>query len=955
MIERQELALSLLVSSTRSCRNKKSELLPSSLFHPIRLPCILRCQTHTFDLDNHVLPRTFICLLMLGCSVDPIAASWNAFQRPDPIASAQEIRNLSAEEASAARPVKLKGVITHINPHLNDFFLQDKSAGIYVHPTELAKGLLVGDWIEVEGQTDPGDFAPCVSARKINRLGQNKLPDPFAFTLATEDSRWLDGQWIQTSVVIRTIRTDPNVTRLDVYNAYGTAVVIIPGQEWASEAQKFIDVAVTIRGVCVPTFAKRMISGPPKIYATGLSQITALPIEPGNEPDAPPRLIDHLLRFTPAPNPGGRRVKVAGVVTARPLPGMVVIQDSSGGAAIYTSSPRTDIPIGARIEAFGLLQVEGRRISLIHARTKLLNEAPQPPAIPINGTEMCAGIWDFRRVQIEAQLEKVGTLRGWTVVTLLDGTARFEAFVPGTPDQNRLNRLEVGSRLSVVGVPVDASPDAKPTSGSSLFLSSAESLALLELPPSLPALPEPIWWTATRVAYLCGGFLAVTLFGTGWLSFLRLQVRKAAGEVKQQYEEKAKLERQLRQAAKLEAVGRLAGGIAHDFNNLLTVINGCAELLSDEAGQKGGRLCELATDIREAGERAAALTGQLLTFSRKREVQVSAIDINEVVTDSVRLLDRVIGENIHIETILAGDLPRVCGEQGLLQQVVMNLAVNAKDAMPGGGTLTLTTTRISEPVVASINNSAESVISTRQFIRLTVSDTGVGMTAEVKSRIFEPFFTTKDVGNGTGLGLATVYGIIQTVRGRIHVDSAVGLGTTFHIDLRVHGQAITDSDFPLPGRPQPPRRDFGSTKLTGTTVLVVEDNEMVRKLIVSGLSADGATVLAAGNPSQALRVLADYPNRVDVMVTDVVMPGMNGRMLADRVRVERPAVQVVFMSGYTVDEVLREGVLEDQVEFLQKPFTPDHLTNRLIGVLSRRASRAAEDRSQMTEVGSHKA
>ncbi|HEV3386079.1 MAG TPA: ATP-binding protein [Gemmata sp.] len=710
--------------------------------------------------------RTFICLLMLGYSVNPVAACWFNWCRADPIETAQEIRNLSMEEASLGRPVKLNGIITHINPHLNDFFLQDKSAGIYVHPTALAKGLMVGDRVEVEGTTDPGAFAPCVSARKITHLGKSALPDPIAYTLATEDSRWLDGQWVLASVVVRAVRTDHDFTRLDVYNAYGTAAVIVPGEQWASEARKlFLNQTVNVRGVCVPTFAKRMIAGLPKIYATGLSQISLVPIEAGNEPDAPPRLIDHLLRFSPAPNPGGRRVKVAGIVTARPLPGMAIIQDNSGGATIWYSTPSADVPVGARIEAYGMLEVEGRRITLNHSKIRLLQDAPPPDAISISGTEMSSGIWDCRRVQIEAKLEKVAKLQGWTAVTLLDGAARFEAYVPGTPEQNRLDRLEVGSRVSVVGVPVDASPDAKPTSGPNLFLSSAESLNLLELPPSLPASPEPSWWTTTRVTYLCGGFLAVTLFGSGWLSVLRLQVRKAAGEVKQQYEEKAKLERQLRQAAKLEAVGRLAGGIAHDFNNLLTVINGCAEILSDETSRDGGRICELAQDIREAGERAASLTGQLLTFSRKREVQVSAININEVVTDSVRLLDRVIGEKIHIETALEGDLPCICGEPGLLQQVVMNLAVNAKDAMPGGGTLTLTTTRISEPVLASIDHSSETVVSYRHFVRLTVTDTGVGMTDEVKSRIFEPFFTTKDVGTGTGLGLATVYGIIQTIRG----------------------------------------------------------------------------------------------------------------------------------------------------------------------------------------------
>ncbi|HEV3438497.1 MAG TPA: response regulator, partial [Gemmata sp.] len=679
------------------------------------------------------------------------------------------------------------------------------------------------------------------------------------------------------------------------------------------------------------------------IFITSLPPAPLSPPETTEEPQAPPRMIDHLLNFSPAPHPGSRRVKIAGVVTATPLPGMVTIQDETGGATVWTSPPRTDIPIGVRIEAYGLLRIEGRQISLTQAKVTILGTSPLPPAFPIDSSALISGMQHARLVRLEARVEAFRAIPGWNVVVLADGVARFEAYAPGSPEENTFDQLELGSLVAVVGVSLDASPDGKAGGGPGLFLPSAKSLTFLEPPPQPPTFPEPTWWSATRVAYLCGGFLAVTLFGSGWLVILRHQVRKAAGEVKQQYEEKAKLERQLRQAAKLEAVGRLAGGIAHDFNNLLTVINGCAELLTDETSPEGGRLSELAGDIRQAGERAAALTGQLLTFSRKREVLVSAVNLNEVVTDTVRLLDRVIGETIHIETHLANNLPPVCGEPGLLHQVVMNLAVNAKDAMPGGGTLTLTTTRITESVVSPAQRPTGAAVPFRHFVRLSVTDTGMGMTDEVKARIFEPFFTTKEVGTGTGLGLATVYGIIQTVRGKIRVDSAVGRGTMFHIDLRIHGDPASDTDLAIPGAtPLPTRRVLGTAKLMGTTILIVEDNAMVRDMLVASLTADGATVLAAENPNLALRVLADYSGRVDVMVTDVVMPGMSGRMLAERVQVDRPMVQVIFMSGYTADEVLREGVLADQVEFLQKPFTPDHLTTRLIRMLERRPKAVGE-------------
>ena len=879
-----------------------------------------------------MLLRTVACLLLIGWSTRPAAADWLGLWSPSPITAVQQVRKLTPNEVQAAWPVKLTGIVSHINPHCKDFFLQDSTAGIYVHPTTLASGLKCGDLIELDGMADPGAFAPCVIAKRVTHLGQGKLPDPLPYDLTPGDSRWLDGQWVQVWAVVRGLRTDGCYTRIDIYNMHGVAAVMIPGEQWANDWRHLKDLAVKIRGVCVPTFSDRLISGPPKIYVADLQQIAVLPVAPSAVPEAKPRLIDYLLRFNPVPLLGACPGKFFGVVTARPFPGMMVIQDDTYGATVWSAPTHQEIPVGSRIVAEGLVRIEGQRLSLTHAKVTVLGKAPLPPAFPTCGSELSAGFPDYRLVRLEARVEATRRLPGWTAFLLVEGTVRFEVYVPDRADENRLDQLELGSRVAVTGVPFDVAPDGKAMAGQNLFLCDPAALTLLETPP--PA-PRPTWWTATRVGYLTGGFLAVTVLGSGWLFVLRLQVRKASRQIQQQYEEQAKLENQLRHAAKLEAVGRLAGGIAHDFNNLLTVINGCAEMLVDEASVSGERVSELADDIRQAGERAAALTGQLLTFSRKREVQVSAVNINDVVTETVRLLDRVIGENIRIHTQFASDLPPICGEPGLLHQVVMNLAVNAKDAMPGGGTLTLITAQIAEPIPPAKHPQGKAG-SFRTFVRLTVADTGTGMTDEVKSRIFEPFFTTKEVGTGTGLGLATVYGIVKTIRGKIQVDSHVGQGTTFHIDLRLHGDPGSDSDLVVAAAaPLPPRRKLGRTKLTGATILVVEDNAMVRDLIVGSLTTDGATVLAADTPTQALRVLADYPNRVDVMITDVVMPGMSGRKLADKVRADRPTVRIVYMSGYTADEVLREGVLADQVEFLQKPFTPDHLTKRLIGVLGR--------------------
>ncbi len=830
--------------------------------------------------------------------------------------------------------MRLTGVVTHVNKHENDFWMQDAKAGIYVHPTGAAAQLEQGDLVEVEGTSSEGAFSPCVNASRVQKLGKGELPIPLPFDLSAGESRWMDGQWVQAWVVIRGAYTDHGTTRLEAYTSQGVGTLVVPGEEWAIPAKELRDAAVVVRGVCVPTFKNRMIAGPPNIYLAALPEVPPTPPNAPDGPDGPVRLIDLLLRFAPPPHAGGRRVKIAGVVTAAPVPGMLIVQDSTGAATVWPDVPGTDVPVGSRVEAYGLLRIDGTRVTLTRAAVKVFGSAAFPEPVPAHPDELAAR--DSILVKLAARVEKVSAVGNWTAVTLLDGVFRFEAYVPGAPDINGLHCLQIGSRVEVAGVPVDATPDGKPGSGPGLFLRGADAVSVLEPPTSPPPLPNVSWWTTTRVAYLTIGFLAMAIVGGAWLWALRVRVRQAAGEIQQQYEEKAKLEKQLRQAAKLEAVGRLAGGIAHDFNNLLTVINGCAEMLGDEAKGAGGRVIELTDDIRRAGERAAALTGQLLTFSRKREVRISAVNINEVVTDTARLLARVIGEDIRIETSLAASLPPVQAEPGLLHQVIMNLAVNARDAMPQGGTLTLGTAFIIDVGDTLGGSSVPLGSAPRKYVRLVVSDTGVGMSEEVKARVFEPFFTTKEIGKGTGLGLATVYGIIQSLSGKIRVDSAVGRGTTFQIDLRVHGDPISDADITLPpATPLPASRVQPAMRLNGTTVLVVEDNEMVRDLLVSGLTTDGATVLSADRPEQALRVLAEYPNGVDVLVTDVVMPGMNGRDLAERVRAAQPRVRVLFMSGYTADEVLRQGVLEDQVEFLQKPFTPDHLTSRLLRVLGR--------------------
>jgi PAS domain S-box-containing protein len=384
--------------------------------------------------------------------------------------------------------------------------------------------------------------------------------------------------------------------------------------------------------------------------------------------------------------------------------------------------------------------------------------------------------------------------------------------------------------------------------------------------------------------------------------------------------ERKRLEEQLRQSQKMEAIGLLAGGVAHDFNNLLTVISGYSHLLllgqPELPEEKRNQVIEIA----KAGESAASLTRQLLAFGRKQVLELRALDLNALVTGMEKMLRRLIGEDIVLATSLEPQVGAVVGDAGQLEQVIVNLAVNARDAMPQGGKLLLETGNV---VLDEAYAQSHLDVKAGHYAMIAVTDTGAGMTAEVLSHIFEPFYTTKGPGKGTGLGLSTVYGIIQQVGGHLGVYSEPGVGTTFKIYL-----PPTDAPVPNAGFEHEEAMPFGVE-----TILLVEDEDGVRALGRYVLHASGYTVLEAANGREALEVAGKHSGRIDLLVTDVVMPEVQGRALAERLTQERPGIKVLYMSGYTDDAVVRHGVLSAETHFLQKPFTPSGLAHKVREVL----------------------
>lgn len=390
--------------------------------------------------------------------------------------------------------------------------------------------------------------------------------------------------------------------------------------------------------------------------------------------------------------------------------------------------------------------------------------------------------------------------------------------------------------------------------------------------------------------------------------------------------DKRALEARLRMAGKMEAIGRLSGGIAHDFNNLLGVMIGYGQLLGRKL-PSGSPLSEFAVEIVDAGQRAAALTKQLLAFSRQQILTPTVLDLNALVSNMEKMLPRLIGEDITLSISLQPDVGRVKADRGQLEQVVMNLAVNARDAMPTGGALQIATTdcEIDEAYAHEHPGARPG-----SYVMLAVKDSGMGIDRETITHIFEPFFTTKELGKGTGLGLATVYGIVKQSEGYIWVDSEPNKGTEFQIFL------------PRVNEPIAVRADLSPSKeesATTGTILLVEDADPLRKLATSILEGRGFYVLAARSGQEALQLANEHAGPIHLLLTDVVMPGINGRVLAEKLHARRPATKVLYMSGYTDSFIAGHGVLDQSTNLLYKPFTEEVLLERIRKVMDQKAEK----------------
>jgi PAS domain S-box-containing protein len=393
------------------------------------------------------------------------------------------------------------------------------------------------------------------------------------------------------------------------------------------------------------------------------------------------------------------------------------------------------------------------------------------------------------------------------------------------------------------------------------------------------------------------------------------------------------LEEQLQQAQKMEAVGMLAGGIAHDFNNLLTIIAGYSQMLLAGLEENDENRASV-EQIMKAGERAAELTRQLLTFSRRQVVRPKVLDLNTVMTATAVMLRRLIGEHIELRLVAGSDLAKVHADRGQLEQVILNLAVNSRDAMPAGGTLILETQNVNleEPYVGK-----HTTLKPGRYAMLAVTDTGTGMDAPTRSRLFEPFFTTKAQGQGTGLGLSTVYGIVKQSGGEIVVYSEQGHGTCVKIYFPAVNEGATEDTA---------ESVVESAQSGSETILLVEDEEAVRRLVCRTLEKQGYHLLVAASGTEAIQIAQRHKGPIDLLISDVIMPQMSGRQTAEQLKAARPGIQVLYISGYTESSIVHTGSLGKHEIFLQKPFTPMTLARRVRELLDHADSNTESSRTE---------
>ena len=712
----------------------------------------------------------------------------------------------------------------------------------------------------------------------FERLGAGDLPRPIKISpgdafRGVEENLWVEVEGVPTSIVV-----DGGAMRLEVASEARRLTVWFSESVSPEQLRPLIDAVVTVRGVYSPLYTGSGVLTGFRVFTSSPEMLTVL-TPPPEERES--RTIESLQGFDTRGTPR-HRIRVSGAVTYRDSTGRVYLQ--AGGHSLRVVSPGIEVPpIGAEATAEGV--VFGDAGSLQLEQVRWVSHAPgtaEPPT-PVVAQSMLTGETDGLLVSVEAYVEGRRTSGGELQLGVQAGRTRFSAYLEAPGSADMFPDVRPGALLRLTGISESQlEPGALQPRLGALRMRVPEDIAVVR--------PAP-WWDLQRALYAASTLTLLLVGALGVAVHLRRGLAK-------QVELRLRLEEQLLHAQRLESIGRLAGGVAHDFNNYLTVILGYASMLESRFVEDKDA-CEQLAGISAVGEKAAALTRQLLAFSRKQVLRPRACDLNDLIAHARGTLLPLIGEQVEIEMRLSSLAP-VSVDPDQFFQVLVNLAVNARDAMPAGGTLTITS---GEVELTADSTACAEALPPGRYANVSVADTGVGMDSETRTRVFEPFFTTKEPGRGTGLGLSVVFGIIKQSNGHIDVQSAPGCGTVFTIYV-----PLATSDL------QPLPRVAARTEETGTeTILVVEDQDEVRELVRAALETRGYRVVEASRARDALVLADDSAERIDLVLTDVVMPDMSGIALKDEMTRRWPGIRVLYMTGYTSEAL--DG------PSLGKPFT----------------------------------
>ena len=835
----------------------------------------------------------------------------------------QEIRSLG-RAASNNYPVEVKAVVTHYNRSTLDLFVQDATAGIYVYNTGEGFSVASGDAVTIRGVTDPGGFAPVIMATNIVKTGVAALPSPHRYTLNELLTGEYDSQWITISPTLRKFSLEKGILRIEASTRDGPLELWVANYQPSFVPNEWRGLRARITGACASIFnPDRELVGI-RVHVPSPSHLELVSV-PG---DAVLKPIRELFAFDVA----GRRLdyaRVRGVVTYVG-PESLYLQDRDSGLCVLAAKSR-EYRVGETLEAAGFPVMSDKRGLLEDA---ILSRAPSPMEQPVPkrlSVEQAAqgGTLDFNAVaaatnnigKIDGRLIQLDHIRlvevfdseNETTVTFNSergGGKRYHASLFSTQTVAKADFIR-GSKIRLTGVCIiEANAFNEPNI--QLLLRSPADIEVSETPVGL----------AKEVSLKALLLLAaIVLTPATWVLALRRRVRHQTERIRRELEQKAALQERLRQAQKMEAVGQLAGGIAHDFNNMLTVISGHCILQLDEPALSADTK-ESLLEIQSAASRAGSLTRQLLTYSRRQQLEIKNISLNRLVEDMAKMLSRLLGEAIELRLELAHEELWICADEGMIQQIVMNLTVNARDAMPDGGQLRIKTESMNFDS-ASVRDGME--LNPGRHVVLTVTDTGCGMDAATQDKIFEPFFTTKDIGKGTGLGLATVNSVVRQHAGRVEVISSPGNGSSFRIVIPA---AKSPAAVPI-------LSNLAVKNPGAGLILVVEDEKGVLTFLSKSLQQHGYGVITAQNGPDALSVWAEHIDSIRLVMTDMVMPGgMNGLQLAQRMRQDKPGLKVVYTTGYSAQFAGMELHLTSSDRYIPKPYSTESVLAALQSLLN---------------------